>query len=197
VIATPGGRAPAPVVAPEESTPRPTTPPPSASPPPGAAPVDEDDDDEGDDEEDPGDSASSGSPVDLRLTALQTATVGKPTQVALYASGSSKITTATIAIKYDPKVLRVAKVESTGLFDGKLGAKLPYEAREGMLFVSMSRGADLASQPLSGQILNIAFDVIAAGTVTLSVVPQASRMLGPGNSMSEVRFGSPVTVTAR
>lgn len=246
-ISTPSGRAPAPIVQPEDRAP---TAPPSAvaprpvpvSPGPQQTPqvqpapaqddqddMDDEDDDDSDesDEDDPGGAsakaavpvrseqavaaagataaksaaASTAQPasgeVSVRLAGLQTGSVNRPMPVAVFASGDSNLTSATLAIKFDESILRVNRVESTGMFDGKLGARLPFEVKDGVLYVTLARPADRAGQPVSGQLANITFDVIGAGTATLSVVPDASKVTAPDDVVAEVRFDNPLVVTTR
>ncbi len=195
VIRTPGGGALAPVVAPEESAPRapavrPATPPPADT-------GDEDDDDGDFEDEDDGAGNASTSSLNVRLTGLQMGTVNKPMPVAVWAAGDSRLSGATIAIKFDERLLRVNKVESTGMFDGKLGAKLPFEVRDGVLVVSLARPPDMASTPINGQLMNITFDVIGAGSVTLQVVPGASQLVGLDNVVAQLRVDNPLVVTVR
>lgn len=208
-ISTPGGRAATPVVGPEDTAPPPK---PAAQPPvkPSAAAVpaavapepgvDEDaedeDDGEFDDVEDPGD-ADPNAFVSMRLTGLQSAVVGKPMPVALWSSGSPGIANATVAIQFNEQLLRVAKVESTGMFDGKLGNKLPFEVRNGMLYISMTRPPEMAKSPVSGQLLNITFEVLGAGAATLAVNPTATKFVTFANAPATVRFDSPMTVVLR
>ena len=115
----------------------------------------------------------------------------------MWAAGEPRLTSATIAIEFDERLLRVTKVESTGMFDGQLGAKLPFEVRDGTLFITLSRPADKASLPVNGQLLNVTFDVVGAGTATLAVVPGASRLTAVDNTIAEVRPDNPLVVTTR
>jgi general secretion pathway protein D len=198
VINTPGGSAHAPVVAPDEQAPRPVAP--LAKPQPVAPDPadDEDDDDEGDDDDDGGPTgAKAPGVVDVRLTGLQVSSLNKPMPVAVWAAGGAKLTSATIAIKFDERLLRVNKVESTGMFDGKLGAKIPFEVHDGMLVVTLTRPPEMANQPVSGQLMNVTFDVLGSGTVSLAVVPSASRLVGLENAIAEVRSASSLVVTTR
>ena len=129
--------------------------------------IDEEDEDEydGEDEEEPdaGTGGAEAAMISMRLTGLQSSNVGKPMPVALWSTGSSGIVNGTVAIQFNEQLLRVLKVESTGMFDGKLGNKLPFEVRNGMLFISMTRPPEMAKSPVNGQMLNITFEVIAAG----------------------------------
>lgn len=211
VIRTPGGRASAPVVGPDDaSTPQPKPAPRSEPPvkPAAAMPVstvengiDEEDEDEYDDEDeeepDAGTGGAEAAMISMRLTGLQSSNVGKPMPVALWSSGSSGIVNGSVAIQFNEQLLRVLKVESTGMFDGKLGNKLPFEVRNGMLFISMTRPPEMAKSPVNGQMLNITFEVIAAGAATLAVVPSATRMLTLDSTAATVRFDSPLTVVLR
>ncbi len=210
VIRTPGGRAPAPVVAPEEPVAAPPKVVPKAEPEkPAVAPVpvadpgpveegyDEEEDDEEEEEPEASNASSGNTIVAMRLTGLQASNVGKPMPVALWTSGSSGISNGTVGIQFNEQLLRVLKVESTGMFDGKLGNKLPFEVRNGMLFISMTRPPEMAKSPLSGQMLNITFEVIGAGAATLAVVPSATRLTTVENDTALVRFDSPMTVVLR
>lgn len=211
VIRTPGGRAPAPVVGPEDAVaPQPKPTPPArneAQAKPVAAPVspaedgvDDEDDDEYDDEDEDEPEASGGAEtamLSMRLTGLQSSSVGKPMPVALWTTGSSGIASGTVAIQFNEQLLRVMKVESTGMFDGKLGNKLPFEVRNGMLFISMTRPPEMAKSPVNGQMLNITFEVLGAGAAALAVVPSSTKMLTVENAAVAIRFDSPLSVVLR
>lgn len=200
VISTPGGRAAAPVVAPEDATPKPK-PPPSAPPKAptvqATPPADDDEDDDDDDDDSEPNANKASSSVEMRLTAMQTASVGKPAPVAVFGNGLTAVTSAVVAVTFDPKLMRVSRVESTGLFDGQLGAKLPFDVRDGVVYITMGRAGDASKQPASGQMFNIWFDVIGSGAATLSIVPTASRLTGAGNAVAELRTSGAVTVTTR
>ena len=77
------------------------------------------------------------------------------------------------------------------------GAKLPFEVHDGILTVSLTRPGAMHDVPINGQLMNITFDVIGAGSVTLQVVPAASRVAGSTNQIAEVRSDNPLTVTVR
>jgi general secretion pathway protein D len=198
VLTTPSGRTPAPVVSPDEATaPRPTASPAvrPVAPQPAA---DEDEDDADDDSDDDGAAAAKqASTLLLRLTGLQVNAVNKPMPVAVWATGSPRLSAATIAIRINERLLRVTKVESTGLFDGQLGAKLPFEVRNGVLYVTMTRAPNLADSPINGQLMNITFEVLGPGAATLAVVARESRLVVLDNAIAEVRSESPLVVTTR
>jgi hypothetical protein len=187
------------VVAPED--PAPTRP--ASAPPPRPAPAPApDDDDEGD--EDEGDAGASaqvdpGKPgtLSFRLTGLQVNAVSKPMLVAVWASGESRLASATVAIRFNERLVRVVKVESTGLFDGQLGAKLPFEVRNGVLFVTMARAPDAAETPINGQLMNITFEVLGSGSMSLAVLPKESRLVGRENVLAVARSEAPLLVTTR
>ncbi len=205
-ISTPGGLAPAPVVQPPETA-TPVAPAPEATPQPATEfqPSEDDDDDDEDDsdDDDPGGAsakvqqAPTSSAVSVRLTGLRTGTVNKPMPVAVFANAGQNLTSASLAIAFDESLLKVSKVESTGMFDGQLGAKLPFEVKDGVLTISLKRPADRASLPVNGQLVNITFEVVGAGTATLAVVPSASKATGADSSVAEVRFDNPLVVTTR
>ena len=83
------------------------------------------------------------------------------------------------------------------MFDGKLGNKLPFEVRNGMLYISMTRPPEMAKSPVSGQLLNITFEVLGAGAATLAVNPTATKFVTFANAPATVRFDSPMTVVLR
>lgn len=207
MIPTPSGRAPAPVVAPEDaSRPKPQTAPVPVSPAPAAKSADADDDDDYDDddeydeEDDDGDgdgSAKASGPVNLSLRGLSVNAVNKPMGVAVWANGDARLSSATIAIKFDERLLRINRVESSGVFDGKLGARLPFEVRNGVLYVSLSRPQNLTGQPVNGQLMTIIFDVLGAGATTVAIQPDASRGVGLDSAVAAVRVGNPLVVTMR
>ena len=114
----------------------------SAPDPAALQPDDTDDGDEDDGwDEDDGDGASmkappgkeAGNGYTVRLTGLRMGSVGKPMPVAVWASGGGEVANATIAVRFDEKVLRALKVESTGLFDGKLGAGVEHAGEDDLL----------------------------------------------------------------
>jgi hypothetical protein len=50
---------------------------------------------------------------------------------------------------------------------------------------------------VNGQLVNITFEVLGAGTATLAVVPSESHATGGGDNVAEVRFDGPLVVTTR
>jgi general secretion pathway protein D len=195
VLRTPSGPARAPVVAPEAAAPKPFVP---AADDEDAEDLDDEDEDAEDEGEDPrADATEKSSVLTFRLTGLQVNAVSKPMAVAVWASGNPRLTAATVAIRFNERLLRVAKVESTGLFDGQLGAKLPFEVRNGVLYVSLARAPNLADAPLNGQLMNITFEVLGAGNATLAVVASESKLVGRENSLAEARSEAPLVVTMR
>jgi len=218
-ITTPGGPAAPPVVAPPEPV-RPRPGPVRQMPQPQAPADMQDDGDDGLDDEDedveddpgasakaaPSPSAPSISPsvsqpasarqvVDVRLAGLETASSGRPVMVSVYGNGGASLNAAKIAIKFDSALLKVAKVESTGLFSGSLGKSLPFNVEGDVLVVEMSREAGAAE--FSGQVANITFDVVGAGLATLAVLPDSSSLIGGSGSSLGVRFGDPLRIRAR
>jgi general secretion pathway protein D len=198
-VRTPGGAAAAPVVAPEEQAPAQAMP--ATSPPPDAA-LEEDDEGEDDDwedaDEEPSASAKTPPPdFSIRLSGMKTGAVGRPMPVAVWAAGGAGPTTAKIAIRFDERILKIGKVQSTGLFDGKLGGELPFEVSNGMVVISLTRPPEMAGRPINGQLVNIMFEVIGGGTATLAVVPDASALSGPDNLVARVSAAADLTVTAR
>jgi general secretion pathway protein D len=208
-IRTPGGPAAPPVVSPEESgKPRPVPMRPVGPQNPNPAVDEEELDEDEEAEEDPGPSAKAAesvppdaSPatasqlVDVRLAGLQTANTGKPVTVSLLGLGDHSLNAAKIAIKFDSGVLRVNKVESTGLFSGTLGTKLPYEIRGDVVIVDLTREGGAA--PFKGQIASITFDVLKDGMATLAVVPDASSLVGSSGGLLGLRFEDPLQIRAR
>jgi hypothetical protein len=163
-----------------------------------------DEDDEGEDDEwedaDEEPSASAKTPpsdFSIRLSGMKTGSVGRPMPVAVWAAGGAGPTTAKIAIRFDERMLKVGKVQSTGLFDGKLGGELPFEVSNGMVVISLTRPPEMAGRPINGQLVNIMFEVIGGGTATLAVVPDASALSGPDNLVARVSAAADLTVTAR
>jgi hypothetical protein len=139
--------------------------------------------------------AASVAAVDVRLTGLETANAGRPVTVSVLGTGNQSLNAAKIAIKFDSRLLKVSKVESTGAFSGELGSKLPYEVRGDVLVVDLTREGDPAA--FSGQVASITFDVISAGMATLAVVPDASSLVGASGGPIGLRFGDPLQIRAR
>ena len=224
MIRTPGGAAPPPVVAPEEAepvraqpaapqsaAPQPAPPQPGPRTPGTVQPVQpsnalteegEDDEEFEDEEEMEGPpNASTGAAqegaVSLRLTGLQTAMRGRPMVVSVLGTGAAPLSSATVAISFDSQLLRVAKVESTGVFDGKVGAKIPYELRDGMLVLSLGRDQGAAPAPVNGQLATVTFEVVGTGPAMLAIVPDASSLIASSGTGVPLRAEGPLRVTTR
>jgi general secretion pathway protein D len=205
-IRTPGGAARPPVVAEEEpSRSVPLAPPGSNSlTQPPAPEVTDEEDEEFLDEEDaeaPEPNAGAQAPkqgtFSLRLSAMQTAMRGRPMPVSLLGSGAVPLNSASLAVAFDSKLLRVVKVESTGVFDGKLGAQVPFEVRDGMLVLTLSRDQGATPAPVNGQLATITFEVIGAGVATLAVVAESSAVEAIPGAGVTIQAEAPLRVTTR
>jgi hypothetical protein len=100
-------------------------------------------------------------------------------------------------VSFDSQLLRVSKIESTGVFDAKLGAKVPYEVRDGMLILTLARDQGAAPAAANGQLLTITFEVIGAGVATLAIVPDASSVEATPGAGVAIRADGPLRITTR
>lgn len=207
IIQTPAGAARPPVVSAEEGGParQPQRPAPAQSPTeqsvqvqPAAADDEEDEweDEEDEEEEEPPAADAARDSVMLRLSALQVASAGKPMMASVIGQGGVPVTSASIAIRFDAQRLRVLRVESSGLFDGKLRAELPFQVSGDVVTIGLDRSGTPAT--MNGQLFTIYFEVLQpGGNAMLAVVPAATTLVGVNGASVAARTDGQVQVAIR
>jgi len=121
---------------------------------------------------------------------------GGPYTVPLAISGAARVSTITLSLSFNPRVLRV-RLAQEGDFMRKAGAKvtLTHKVDEtaGRIDFTLTRQGDADGASGDGVLAGIIFDAIGAGSSTLSVAGVAT---APGGSVLPLQF-VPATVTVR
>jgi type II secretory pathway component GspD/PulD (secretin) len=138
-----------------------------------------DDDDDDDDEEDA--SANNGAhPLMVYVrptTAL--ATKGQDLFVAIFVNGNGEISSAHIAMNYDPNLLEVKGVRDSGMLSAGARAELQFTAEGGLINIQMDRPQGVGPVPARGQLCLIVFTVKAPGQSPLLLNEQATAFRTP------------------
>ena len=131
------------------------------------------------------------------LTAPPTMTVASgPYTVPISINNATRLSTITLAITYNPAVLRVRTV-SDGTFMRQGGVTASFtprpDATTGRVDITIARAADQTGASGAGLLAALLFDAIAPGTTTLTIAGVAS---APDGTPLPLNF-SPVSVTVR
>jgi general secretion pathway protein D len=188
MITTPKGPARLPVVESE---------PPSSASGPTSGPTesvegDDEGEDEGEEEEEP---PPAGQAV-LRLMGLNVASMSKPLNVSVYAFGGSRPSSVSLALRFDPALVTLAHVDSSGILDGRIGGRVPFEVRDGVATITVTRPENLAGKPLTGQIITFVFNVVAAGEANFELAPEGTQLLS-GTAPVPFSVAGPITVSIK
>ncbi|MCX6539427.1 MAG: hypothetical protein NT151_10930 [Acidobacteria bacterium] len=121
---------------------------------------------------------------------------GGPYTVPLAISGASRLSTVTLSVTFNPRVLRV-RLPQEGDFMRKGGAKVTFahkiDETAGRIDLTLTRANDTVGASGDGVVVGIIFDAIGAGTSTLTVAGVAT---APGGTTVPLQF-VPATVTVR
>jgi general secretion pathway protein D len=121
---------------------------------------------------------------------------GGPYMVPVFISGASRLSTVTIAVSFNPAVLRVRTVQE-GSFLRQGAAPVTFtnkvDATLGRIDLTFVRTADAVGASGSGLLAGIMFDAVGSGTSQLNVSGVAA---DPGGSSVAMQF-TPVSVVVR
>jgi len=117
-----------------------------------------------------------------------------PYNIPISVTGAIRLSTVTITVTFDPRVLRVRTIqEGSFLRSGGTNVTFSQQANNGRIDITISRGADATGASGTGLLAAILFDAIAPGVVTLTASGSAT---GPGNTPMGLQF-RPVTLTVQ
>ena len=117
-----------------------------------------------------------------------------PYNVPLSVTGATRLSTVTLTLTFDPRVLRVRTVqEGSFLRSGGANVTFTQQVNGGRIDIIMSRGADGTGVSGTGVLAAVLFDAIAPGNLTLTASGTAT---GPGNTPMALQF-RPVSLTVQ
>ena len=109
-----------------------------------------------------------------------------PYNIPLSVTGAQRLSTVTLTLTYDPRLLRVRTVqEGSFLRSGGANVTFSQQVNAGRIDIIISRGADATGVSGTGVLAAILFDAIAPGNATLTASGTAS---GPGNTPMSLQF---------
>jgi general secretion pathway protein D len=134
---------------------------------------DEDDDDEDEDEPVPGQQRPA---TPLMVHVRPTVTVaarGQDFYVAVFVNGNGEVSSAHLALTYDPSLLEVKGVRDSGMLSaGGVRAELSYSAESGVVAIQMDRPQGTPGVAARGQLCLIVFTVKGQGQSPLVLTEQ-------------------------
>jgi len=117
-----------------------------------------------------------------------------PYNVPLSVTGAQRLSTVTLTLTFDPRILRVRTVqEGSFLRSGGANVTFSQQVNAGRIDIIISRGADATGVSGTGVLAAVLFDAIAPGNVSLTASGTAS---GPGNTPMSLQF-RPVSLTVQ
>ncbi len=117
-----------------------------------------------------------------------------PYNIPLSVTGAQRLSTVTLTVTFDPRLLRVRSVqEGSFLRSGGANVTFTQQVTNGRIDITISRGADAVGVSGTGLLAAILFDAIAPGTATLTANGTGA---GPGNTPMGLQF-RPVTITVQ
>jgi general secretion pathway protein D len=180
--------APAPVPAVPQATPAQVPPAPRGAPaPPGQAPA--------------AAAAAPAPPADAMRIILTPPgaplmVAAQPATVPISVFGASRVSTVTLSLRFDPKVLRVRLVQE-GTFLASGGGTVTFaqqvDAVSGRVDVTVTRAGDSAGVSGDGVVASVVFDAVGSGISPLGL---GGVVTGPGGLPLPVQFGQ-ASVTVR
>jgi general secretion pathway protein D len=141
----------------------------------GVAAKKQPDDDDDDDDATPPQNNNRG-PINVSVRpSSPVATKGQQFIAIVIINGDAEISSATVALTYDPNVLEIKAVRDGGLMrSGGATSEPQFSAQAGLLNVQMDRPAGFGGAPAHGQLLFIIFDPKGQGQTTLALTEQTS-----------------------
>jgi hypothetical protein len=121
---------------------------------------------------------------------------GGPYTVPLAIFGASRVSTVTLTVTFNPRVLRV-RLPQEGDFMRKGGAKVTFthkiDEAAGRIDITLTRANDTTGASGDGVVVGIVFDAIGVGTSPLTAAGVAT---APGGAVVPLQF-VPATATVR
>jgi len=141
----------------------------------GVAAKKQPDDDDDDDDATPPQNNNRG-PINVSVRpSSPVATKGQQFIAIVIINGDAEISSATVALTYDPNILEIKAVRDGGLMrSGGATSEPQFSAQAGLLNVQMDRPAGFGGAPAHGQLLFIIFDPKGQGQTTLALTEQTS-----------------------
>ncbi len=120
----------------------------------------------------------------------------QPATVPISVFGASRISTVTLSLRFDPRVLRVRLVQE-GTFLASGGGTVTFaqqvDAAAGRVDITLTRAGDTSGVSGDGVIASVVFDAIGSGISPLGL---GGVVTGPGGLPVPVQFGQ-ASVTVR
>jgi len=117
-----------------------------------------------------------------------------PYNIPLSVTGAQRLSTVTLTVTFDPRILRVRSVqEGSFLRSGGANVTFTQQVNGGRIDITILRAADATGVSGTGVLAAILFDPIAPGNVTLTTSGTAT---GPGNTPMALQF-RPVSLTVQ
>jgi general secretion pathway protein D len=114
-----------------------------------------------------------------------------PYNIPISVTGAQRLSTVTLTLTFDPRVLRVRSVqEGSFLRSGGANVTFTQQVNGGRIDITILRAADATGVSGTGVLAAILFDAIAPGNVTLTTSGTAT---GPGNTPMALQF-RPVSI---
>jgi hypothetical protein len=120
----------------------------------------------------------------------------QPATVPISVFGASRISTVTLSLRFDPKVLRVRLVQE-GTFLSSGGGTVTFaqqvDAASGRVDITLTRAGDGTGVSGDGVLASVVFDAVGSG---ISPLGMGGVVTGPGGLPVPVAFGT-ASVTVR
>jgi general secretion pathway protein D len=120
----------------------------------------------------------------------------QPATVPISVFGASRVSTVTLSLRFDPKVLRVRLVQE-GTFMASGGGTVTFaqqvDATSGRVDITLTRAGDATGVSGDGVLASVVFDAIGSGISPLGL---GGVVTGPGGQPAPVQFGN-ASVTVR
>jgi hypothetical protein len=120
----------------------------------------------------------------------------QPATVPISVFGASRISTVTLSLRFDPKVLRVRLVQE-GTFMSSGGGTVTFpqqvDATSGRVDITLTRSGDSAGVSGDGVLASVVFDAIGPGISPLGL---GGVVTGPGGQPAPAQFGN-ASITVR
>jgi len=120
----------------------------------------------------------------------------QPATVPISVFGASRLSTVTLSLRFDPKILRVRLVQE-GTFLSSGGGTVTFaqqvDASAGRVDVTLTRTSDTTGVSGDGVLASVVFDAIGSGVSPLAM---GGVVTGPGGLPLPVSFGN-AAITVR
>ncbi|HSP90455.1 MAG TPA: hypothetical protein VLN08_06100, partial [Vicinamibacterales bacterium] len=120
----------------------------------------------------------------------------QPATVPISVFGASRVSTVTLSLRFDPRVLRVRLVQE-GTFLASGGGTVTFaqqvDAVSGRVDITLTRAGDAAGVSVDGVVASVVFDAVGSGISPLGL---GGVVTGPGGLPLPVQFGQ-ASVTVR